>query len=115
MNKTIFVYILFFSVLSSTSSFSETWKCSYVHDGENKNFVRKRFGQNFIDPNLKNDRGEQIIFENNKQINLHMTFSPMSIDYFAILLDKQSQKFSMIMLETKKSSKLISGQCSILE
>ena len=99
MKNILLVFTLLFSALIFPSaSYAEIWVCSYIHQGESNTFVRKRVGQTFIDPSTENDRGDVIVFENDKQINLHRTYSPMFIDYFAVLLSKEDKKFSNIML-----------------
>ena len=116
MKKLIVIsQLLFSTVIFSSTSFAETWMCSYLFNGKSENLIRKRIGQIFVDPSSKNDSGWQIIFENDKQINLHKTFSPHFIDYFAILLNKQEKKFSMIAFEIEKPTDFIKGDCSIIK
>tara|TARA_B100001093_G_scaffold480198_1_gene509845 strand:- start:4161 stop:4442 length:282 start_codon:yes stop_codon:yes gene_type:complete len=91
--------------------FAETWSCSYLFNGKATNSVWVREGKVFYNVTAK--AHSKIIFEDNRIISLHNTFSPTYGDYFATLLDKKKNMFAMIKLEVGNHSKLIEGTCEI--
>jgi len=98
-------------LLSSFAVNAETWSCSYLHDGKANTTVFAREGNSFINPTTSVT--DKIIYEDDKTIQLHTTYSPTSSDYFAILLDKEKKMFAMVMLQIGSHSDIIEGECQV--
>ena len=109
--KLIKLFLCLSFVLFSFPANAETWACSYLFNGEAKNTVWVREGKVFY--NVTSKARSKIIFEDNRIISLHNTYSPTYADYFATLLDKKKNMFAMVSLEIGKNSKIIEGTCEI--
>ena len=103
---------LFISFVSfSLPANAETWSCSYLFNEKANNAIWVRQGKTFYSPRTKVT--SKIIFEDDRMISLHNTFSPSSQDYFAILLDKKKNMFAVVKLEIGDHSDIIEGPCEI--
>ena len=89
---------------------AETWSCAYLWNGEAKSVVYSRRGNEFYHVGVG---AYKIAFEDNSVINLNLSFSPMSQDYFAVLLDKKKKMFAMVALEIGNHTAIIEGRCVI--
>tara|TARA_X000001036_G_scaffold408179_1_gene418251 strand:- start:359 stop:727 length:369 start_codon:yes stop_codon:yes gene_type:complete len=109
------IFILTSLFLFSAVCSAETWSCGYLYNNEAKSAVFERKGNLFF---VEGKVNLDIIFENEKQINLHRAFSPKYIIYFAVILDKENKMFQMVYLEPSKmafsdKSAIITGKCNI--
>ena len=95
-------------VLCITSLKAETWSCSYMWNGESKNWVAKREGNVFVKPT--SGVIEKILGETDQFIHL---YSNLLTFYFATSLDKVEKKFSMVTLQPGHDSRVISGNCDV--
>ena len=108
--KTIPISLICF-VLFINSLKAETWSCSYMWKGENKNWVVKREGNVFVKPTSAGGI-LKIIRERDEFIHLYSNVSGFKT-YFAVSLDKVCKKFSMVGLEPGNSTSIINGKCVI--
>ena len=105
INILIFVFVFFSKV-----SHSENWICSYVYDGESK--ILSRYRVNNLFKSKFNDDVHSITGENERYIYLSSVGRDVDI-VFVTLLDKKNKRFSMIGMDTYKTSSFINGNCEI--
>ncbi len=105
----LFVFLLcLFLTISLVRA--ETWSCSYMWKGDNKNWVIKREGNIFVKP--VSGAIETIVEETNEFVHLYSRIKPFNT-YFATYLDKIGQRFSMVGLQPGSDTNIISGKCVI--
>ena len=97
-------------VLCITALKAETWSCSYMWNGESRNWVAKREGNVFVVPTTSII--QKIVQETDEFIHLYNNISGFNT-YYAISLDKIGKKFSMVGLEPGRDTRIISGNCII--
>ena len=105
--------ILFgFNVSSLQNLNAESWSCKYKFKDETRYVTAKRINSNFELSGISS--GDfSIINENQSSIHLYASYPNSLTRYFAVLLDKDQNFFTMIALDTNKNSALISGKCRI--
>ena len=109
--KLIKLFLCLSFVLFSFPAKAETWSCSYLFNGKAKNAIWVRQGKVFYSPSTK--ASSKIIFEDDRIISLHNTYSPLFPDYFATLLDKKKNMFAKVQLKIGNHSAIIEGKCEI--
>ena len=109
--KKIIIISLILTFLISFEGYAETWSCSYVYKGEVNNTIRIRKGDSF---KTGWDSLHKIIYEDNNFIHLYDSFLSFT-DYFATVLNKQNKSFSMVAINGKNDTDIISGKCLIHE
>ena len=95
----------------SFEGFAETWSCSYVHKGEVSSTIRIRKGESF---ETSYGSLHKIIYEDENFIHLYSSFNAF-YSYFATVLNKQNKSFSMVAINGKNDTDIISGKCLIHE
>ena len=109
--KLIKLFLCLYFVLYSFPAKAETWSCSYLFNGKAENAIWVRQGKIFYSPSTK--ASSTIIFEDDRIIALHNTYSPLSQDYFATLLDKKKNMFAKVQLIIGNNSAIIEETCEI--
>ena len=105
--------ILFgFNISSLKNLNAESWSCNYKFKDETRYFTAKRINSNFELSGISS-ADFSIINENESSIHLYASYPNSLTRYFAVLLDKEQNFFTMIALDTNKNSALISGKCRI--
>tara|TARA_Y100001936_G_C15761822_1_gene501651 strand:- start:229 stop:567 length:339 start_codon:yes stop_codon:yes gene_type:complete len=91
---------------------AETWSCSYLHENNQKVFIRERVSGGFQDPTYARASVEIILRENERFIHL---YSPQDhfTSYYASVLDKKNMRFSMVALKPGVNSDIIEGDCVV--
>tara|TARA_Y100001970_G_C13950224_1_gene707860 strand:+ start:145 stop:480 length:336 start_codon:yes stop_codon:yes gene_type:complete len=110
MNIKIIPLSLICFALCITPLKAETWSCSYMWNGESRNWVIKREGNIFVKPT--SGAIEKIVQETDEFIHLYNNILGFRT-YYATSLDKIGKKFSMVGLEPGRDTRIISGNCVI--
>ena len=106
------IILIGFNVSSLKNINAETWSCNYNFKDETRYLIAKRINSNFELSGISS--GDfSIINENESSIHLYASYPNSMTRYFAVLLDKDQNFFTMIALDTNKNSALISGKCRI--
>ena len=93
---------------------AETWSCSYLYNGEANIKVMERKGDSFTQIFKVGDEEVQlednIIFEDEELIHLHFN---AGFGYYATVLNKEENSFSMVGLDGVADTDIITGKCKI--
>ena len=91
---------------------AETWSCPYQHGNEQHLFVRERASGGFRNPTWEGSSIQTILRENERIIHLYFSHEQFTT-YFAMVLDKEDKKFSMVALDPGSNSDIIEGDCVV--
>ena len=90
---------------------AETWSCPYQVGNETNLFIRERVSGGFRSPTWE-ATVDTILNENERTIHLYH-YGQVTANFFAVVLDKEDKKFSMVALDPGNNSVIIEGDCVI--
>ena len=118
MKKIFSIFIIIFSFLSISSSFSEQYICSYLYYGEPRSFTVKRINNNNFEQNsIGGKKFLNILYEDNDYLVLgNLLQYPRFVGYDVTFIDKISKLFNgygVTEPNSKEKLKSNEGKCMV--